>query len=126
MKKIITILSVSLLAFAFATSVSAAAPNWDITGAWTWVQYPCVGCTSGATHTMTIDVGAFDVCTGDFSGTGVQVGDPTNTWTVAGNVNRDNIEFDLTCDIGSHYAGIYSGRSRNNCIGWNNNGRQWN
>jgi len=94
------IMTAMMLIMSFAVS---AAPNWDITEVWTWVQYDCEGCSTFATHTMTIDT--FDVCTGDFSGTGVQVGDPTNTWTVVGNVNGNIIEFDLSCDPGSHYAG---------------------
>jgi len=92
-----------VLTFAFVTTVSAATPNWNITGTWTWVQFDCPVCVTSATHNMTIT--AFDTTTGAFSGTGIQVNDVTNTWTVSGNVDGDNINFILTTDPSSHYDG---------------------
>ncbi|MFH1229303.1 MAG: hypothetical protein V1678_02665 [Candidatus Aenigmatarchaeota archaeon] len=47
----------------------------------------------------------FDVCTGDFSGTGVQTGNSENTWTVEGNVEVDGITFVLKTNVGSAYPG---------------------
>ncbi len=79
MKKIIIILGGLALAFAFATSVSAATPNWDITGTWTfndiWLGTPYV-------HTMTID--SFNPVTGEFSGTGYYNSNTALTWNVNG------------------------------------------
>lgn len=91
------------MTLALVTTVSAAVPNWDITGTWTWVQYGDIAHSYSATHTM--NIAAFNTSTGDFSGTGTQIDDATNTWTVVGNVTGNNINFVLTTDSGSHYAG---------------------
>jgi hypothetical protein len=85
-------LAASLLApFTVAMPAVAATPNWDISGTWTfndiWMGTPYV-------HTMVIN--AFNTTTGAFSGTGSYDADPALTWTIAGTVDGDNIDYLLT------------------------------
>ena len=104
MKKIISILGGFLLVFAFAGSVSAA-PNWDVTGTWA-LTFTCTsGCGGSWPHTMNV---SFIDTTGDFSGTGYYNGNPAIIWTVAGNVDGDDIDFTVDYDSSS-YAVVAEG-----------------
>lgn len=91
MKKLFTIIS-TLFALAFFTTSSAfaAAPNWNITGTWTFNDiYQSVYYV----HTMTIN--SFNPVTGAFSGTGFYNADPSLTWTITGTEDGNTINFNL-------------------------------
>lgn len=74
----------------FATGAFAAAPNWNITGTWTfndiYQNVPFV-------HTMVIN--SFDSVTGAFSGTGFYNADPSLTWTITGTEDGNSISYTL-------------------------------
>jgi hypothetical protein len=94
MKNKTILLGIGMITITLLLSVNsafAAAPNWDITGTWTfndiWMGTPYV-------HSMTIN--AFNPTTGVFSGTGYYTGDPTLTWSITGTVDGDSINYVLT------------------------------
>lgn len=74
----------------FATGAFAAAPNWNITGTWTFNDiYQSVYYV----HTMTIN--SFNPVTGAFSGTGYYNADPNLTWTITGTEDGNTINYTL-------------------------------
>jgi len=90
MKKLL-IISGLVLSFAFATSASAALPDWNLTGSYT-IAYTCVsGCGGTYNHTMTITV--MNMNNGVFSGTGFYNADHSYTWNVTGTVSGANLAF---------------------------------
>jgi len=91
MKKgiLIGITTAMILIMSFA--VSAAAPNWDITG--TWAMDFVLG--GDYFHTMTVTLGDFNTFTGAFSGTGFYNPDHSYTWDITGTVSGDDITFHI-------------------------------
>ena len=94
MKKIITILSASLLMFAFVASVSAAAPNWNVSGTW-MAEHEFGGNTYSHVNNIIQALDGSLTGTGGWDGkqNGIPVGTP-NTWGITnGSVSGNNIQF---------------------------------
>lgn len=101
MKKILSILGGLLLILVFATNVSAA-ENWRLSGNYT-LTFTCTsGCSGDYIHTMVVSL--YDTGNGTFSGTGWRNAVPSQTWTVAGDVTGDTIEFLVDYDGSSYYV----------------------
>src|SRR3989344_4626545 len=100
MKKVISV-GVVLAALLLAPAVGFAFSDWDLTGTYS-IEFTCVtGCAGTYLHSMTVD--SMDVVSGDFSGMGYYIPDPTYTWDVDGNVT----DSDLTAHI--LYTGVGAG-----------------
>jgi len=100
MKKEILIGMIAAMMLVMSFAVSAAAPNWDITGTWA-LTFTCTsGCSGSYPHTMSIDV--FSETTGVFSGTGHN----SHTWVVTGTVDGDNINFNIDYDGSSYEVNV--------------------
>ena len=94
MKKIITILSASLLMFAFVTSVSAAASNWNVSGTW-MAEHEFGGNTYSHVNNIVQALDGSLTGTGGWDGkqNGIPVGTP-NTWEITnGSVSNNNVQF---------------------------------
>ena len=91
MKKILAILGGIVLSLLFVTTVSAAEPNWNLTGSYK-IDFTCTaGCSGDYFHTMTITI--MNMTNGNFSGTGVYDANAAYTWNVTGNVNGSGLTF---------------------------------
>ena len=90
-KKFIVSTIVSTLLFgSVATGAFAAAPNWNITGTWTFNDI-----YQSVPYVHMMDITSFNPVTGAFSGTGHYLADPTLTWVITGTEDGNTINFDL-------------------------------
>jgi hypothetical protein len=104
-KKILITAGAGVIAFgSLAISAFAAGPNWNITGNWTFND---IYLGTPYVHTMVID--SFNPITGDFSGHGNYLADPTLTWIITGTENGNIINFNLL--TGGSVPGVTLGGS---------------
>lgn len=109
-----TVVALSLV-FGMAPSVYAAAPTWDVTGSYD-ITFTCVtGCAGDYTHRANVTAENFS--TGDFSGTGYYIADPSYTWNITGNTMGNDITFGLL------YTGTLAGYTLDATGTINENGR---
>lgn len=93
--------AVVLTSLIVVSGTRAAAPLWDISGAWTMdftFTSPALG-----TYSHSFNVDTFDTGTGVFSGTGSYNASPAYTWDIDGTVDGDTIDYTLV------YTGLSAG-----------------
>jgi len=101
MKKVLLFSIIGLAVFAFAISASAA-ENWRLSGDYT-ITFTCTsGCGGDYVHTMNVSL--YDNNDGTFSGTGYYNVNPSITWSVAGDVTGDTIEFSINYNGSTYYV----------------------
>lgn len=80
-----------LIVSLFLSNTVFAVENWDVRGTYT-VSFTCTsGCVGTYNHSMNITVEDMD--SGEFSGTGYYITNPSYSWNVSGDIDGDNINF---------------------------------
>lgn len=102
MRKIFPALIIGLVIyFGFGIAfVSAASPNWDISGTWNLIFN-----AGGTPYSHTMNVTSFNTTTGEFIANGFYNTDPSYTWDATGTVSFDSITYHVV------YTGTNAGYS---------------
>ena len=100
MKKfLLSIAALGLVAMVFMPTY--ATENWDLTGSYTIDSTCTAGCAGTYSHHM--DVTSMDLESGEFSGTGYYIVNPSYTWDMDGTLSGDTVNFNIL------YTGLNSG-----------------